>query len=400
MISFEESLIELNKQQECAIQPGLERISTVLSVLGDPHLDLNAIHIAGTNGKGSVASFLSQYLLESGYRVGMYTSPHLRTPRERIQTGPASSLTLIAEQDWVIHFNRVQDAIRQVGVHLSYFEYLTAMAFDYFAHQKLDWVVIECGLGGRWDATNVIAAQCAILTNISLDHQSWLGETEALIFLEKQAIIKTNQCVVSGIEQLDLRKQLKQTCAVQQCELIESTEDQEMIISQNFPLFQKKNIQLALLALKSIFGSLNSDALKKTYANWAWKGRMEWIEPNVCVDGAHNVAAMRALAVEIKQWGGAPTLVLGMLKDKNYQDAIAEILPYVSAVICVEGYSERECSAEQLEKECLKYLPKVTKISISELINMIDGHSNKIIVAGSLHLVGALCSLRAIANNK
>src|SRR3989338_1157699 len=166
------------------IKLGLEVITTLLNTLGNPHQQYKSIHIAGTNGKGSTAAFLAQILIEAGYKVGLYTSPHLIQFNERIKINGKD----ISELDLINLIAVIKEKAEKNNLQLTFFEFTTALAFFYFAQQKIDVAVVETGMGGRLDVTNVIQPEVTIITNISLDHQQYLGETKEEIAAEKSGI--------------------------------------------------------------------------------------------------------------------------------------------------------------------------------------------------------------------
>ena len=178
------------------IKLGLATIRRILANLGNPHRRYRTVHVAGTNGKGSVASGIASVLRASGYRVGLYTSPHLVRFNERIQVDGAE----ITDADIVRLYRRVKRALPG-GREPTFFEFTTAMALDEFARRKVDWAVIETGMGGRLDATNVVAPAVTVVTNVSLEHREYLGPTLAAIAFEKAGIIKRRTPVVTGVRQ-------------------------------------------------------------------------------------------------------------------------------------------------------------------------------------------------------
>ena len=294
------------------IKLGLEVITTLLNTLGNPHQQYKSIHIAGTNGKGSTAAFLAQILIEAGYKVGLYTSPHLIQFNERIKINGKD----ISELDLINLIAVIKEKAEKNNLQLTFFEFTTALAFFYFAQQKIDVAVVETGMGGRLDVTNVIQPEVTIITNISLDHQQYLGETKEEIAAEKSGIIKDKAIVVTVEEDKEVLKIIEKKCMEKNAGLFLSDKAWPQEASLERQIFTVKGqeytihllgehqLQNAALAIKAasllaerglLISSYNiQEGFKKAY----WPGRLEIIcnEPLVLVDCAHNLAGMQELA--------------------------------------------------------------------------------------------------------
>ena len=373
-MTFEQSLSYLNGLGEAHIKPGLQRIRSVLSVLDNPHQQFKSIHIAGTNGKGSTAYYLYRLLRLQLQRAGLYTSPHLVSIHERIRWG-AGDEYLISDEEWVECFKEVMLASQKAAVILSYFEYITAMAFLWFSKLSLDYVIVEVGLGGRWDATNVVSATHSVITNIALDHQEYLGETLEQILEEKMGIIKSGQSVLSMVKQNDLREQLERRV-------------QEREANVRFLEAEGDTGQQNLYLAQELAYDLGFSATMPSDLESSWIGRMEWIRPHICLDGAHNPEAMCQLGRRLRGFPEIPIIVLGIMARKDIPGMLKVLLPHVNEVILVDDFDKNQCSVDLLEKECLKYPLKVSKIKGFKLGGLLSQTQDTILVTGSLYLVG------------
>ncbi|MEK6869330.1 MAG: folylpolyglutamate synthase/dihydrofolate synthase family protein, partial [Nanoarchaeota archaeon] len=262
---------------------GLDRIESLLKKLGNPEKKLRCIHVAGTNGKGSVCAMISSILTGAGYKVGLYTSPHLKKFNERIRINNK----LISDKDIVKYYLKIKKYV----TNQSFFEITTAMAFLYFADKKVDFAVLEVGLGGRLDATNVVTPLVSIITNIGLEHTKYLGNTIKKVAYEKAGIIKNNVPVVTAAEGIALAAIKK----------ISNERNSRLYIANkknaNYRIglkgeFQKLNAAMAIKAigiLKNNYGvKIKKSNVKKGLLNAKWPGRFQFLEKNILVDCAHN----------------------------------------------------------------------------------------------------------------
>ncbi|MGD9081062.1 MAG: folylpolyglutamate synthase/dihydrofolate synthase family protein, partial [Desulfobacterales bacterium] len=286
---------------------GLDTIKGILGALGNPQNDFNSIHVAGTNGKGSVASALSAILQESGYRVGLYTSPHLVRFNERIciNNHQISNLDVIKSYQAVKHVHHGDRSP-------TFFEFATAMALYAFSRQKVDWAVIETGMGGRYDATNILTPAISIITNVSMEHRDYLGNTLAEIAREKAGIIKQATPVVTAVKQKQARSIVREVARKKSAPLFMLGKDFAVRQHQSghfsyygfentwrqlkTPLLGRYQIQNAALALAASELLIKNNvpiapkSIKQGLANTRWPGRLEIVcdKPLVILDGAHN----------------------------------------------------------------------------------------------------------------
>ena len=395
------------------IKLGLETIKNILQQLGSPQDKFSCIHIAGTNGKGSIASALSSILHASGYKVGLYTSPHLVKFNERIciNNKPVSDKEIVASYEAV---KKASPGKREP----TFFEFATAMALFEFARQKVDWAIIETGMGGRLDATNIIKPKLAVITNISLEHQEYLGNTIAEITGEKGGIIKPGIPVITGVKQKNGINVLKKIVREKSARLYILGDDFRVRRTRGaFTYFgienvwrdmkkglmgkhQVENSALALAACEalSISGQavLPLKSIKKGLEENRWAGRLEKVSdsPVILLDGAHNLSAARTLAnfLSKKYAEKKITLVLGILDDKPYLAMLASLLPVCSKAVLTKPVIDRALEPKILCEAAKKIIPdaiiipdaaKAVKYAVETA-----SQDDVICIAGSLYVVG------------
>jgi dihydrofolate synthase/folylpolyglutamate synthase len=328
----------------------LERL---LRALGDPHKSFRAIRVAGTNGKGSVCAFLAQILQEAGFRVGLFTSPHLVHPEERIRVNDRE----ISPHEFQEEFERAWAAITELYGSASeqyarFFEVLTLMALDYFRRERVDWAVIECGVGARTDATRVIAAPVAVLTNVELDHRESLGTTITQIASHKAAVVAPGGTLITAESKPEALREIERECHLKNAQLVQldlsglkvraqswdgqrfTWRDWENLEISLVGSHQLSNAVLALEAARAV--GISEGAIRAGLRKTHWPGRMELIQknPHVMLDGAKNPAGMRALrtALALLPYERA-FLVLGISDRKDAEAMIREIAPMAQEVI-------------------------------------------------------------------
>ncbi len=412
LLTYKDCIKSMYGLRRFGIKLGLSTIEKILAGLGNPQNCYSSIHIAGTNGKGSVASFFASILQEAGFRVGLYTSPHLIRFNERISVNREQ----ISDQDVVASYMAVKE-VHHGDREPTFFEYSTAMALYQFARQKVDWAVIETGMGGRLDATNVILPEISVITNISLEHKEYLGSTIAKIAGEKGGIIKKNIPVVTAVTQPSAIRVLENLAADQQAPLYRLKKDFRIrrssdsfsyygfdnvwkdiktslagnhqvdnaaVVLAACEILNKKKIKITLSQIRA--------GLEKTY----WPGRLEVLckSPMIILDGAHNLGASKQLAkylgTEMK--GRRITLVIGILDDKPYSAILETLLPVCSGVILTTPKINRALSVETLYPVASSLTDNVHRIpdvdeALSFAVNN-SGPDDVICVAGSLYVVG------------
>jgi dihydrofolate synthase/folylpolyglutamate synthase len=356
---------------------GLDTMRELVRRLGDPHRNLRFIHIAGTNGKGSVAAMLAAVL---GDRAGLYTSPHLVSFCERFQIGGRP----IAESEVVRLVEHLRPLLADFPERApTFFEVVTAMALVYFREQRADPVVWETGLGGRLDATNIVTPLVAVITPISFDHQQYLGTTLAEIAGEKAGIIKPGVPVVTAPQPPAALAVIRQACAARGCRLIEVREP----LDWEVPLVgahQRWNCATAVAALR-LLGWADT-AIRAGLKKTSWPGRFQVLPGPVVLDGAHNPAGAEALAATLRaQYPGRKiALILGVLRDKDYRAVCRILAPVADQIYCVPVRSERTSAPEALAAVCGGTVCR----GLPEAYARARAAAEVVVVSGSLFLVG------------
>jgi dihydrofolate synthase/folylpolyglutamate synthase len=395
------------------IKLGLSTIKKILTALGDPQNTYACIHVAGTNGKGSVASSLASILHCSGYKTGLYTSPHLVRFNERIQVNnrPISNAKVVAT------YSAVKD-VHSGKRDPTFFEFTTAMALVEFATQKVDWAVIETGMGGRLDATNIIKPTLSIITNISLEHREYLGNTLTQIAREKAGIIKNRTPLVTGVRQKKAISEIERIAAEKKAPLFRLGTDFKVRRNQGQAFsyygmknvwhnlqtalagsFQVENAALVLAACELIGENEASVTLKnirKGLDKHQWPGRLEIVsqDPFIILDGAHNLAAAHNLAkfLSTNLADRAITLVIGILDDKPYKAMLKALIAPTHRVIFTRAKIDRALDPQILYEAGKDLKSDVNIISdVAQAIrNAIETtpRDGAICIAGSLYVVG------------
>ena len=395
------------------IKLGLATIKKILKGLQNPQRRYGCIHIAGTNGKGSVASSLASILSQAGYKTGLYTSPHLVRFNERVQVNnrPISNKNVLA----------AYNAVRQVHHgkrEPTFFEFATAMALYEFGRQQVDWAVIETGMGGRLDATNVVAPELSIITNISLEHRDYLGDTLSRIAAEKAGIIKRRKPVITAIKQKSAREVVEQIAVQQNAPVYRLGRDFRVRrkLPGTFSYYgldhtwhdlqtalrgshQADNAALVLAACELLNrrkAKLELADIKKGLQTNRWPGRLETVSENplIIMDGAHNQAAARNLArfLASNLAGSKLTLVIGILDDKPYKAMLSSLLPLASRVVLTRAKIDRALDPVKLQEVAADFnLENVIVPNVVQAVrHAIDTSSTEdaICIAGSLYVVG------------
>jgi len=420
-LSYSESVAFLYSLQKHGVKLGLERIGALLRGLGAPHERYPSLHIGGTNGKGSTAAIAAAILEAAGYRVGLYTSPHLVDFRERIRVSGQP-----IPEDTVAELTETLQAALGGACQPTFFEFTTALAFQYFAEMAVDVSVIEVGLGGRFDATNVLTPMVSIITTVALDHRDYLGETIGAIAFEKAGIIKPGVPVVTGrlgaeAEAVvasvasthgsawsrlgaDFRTEgdpcggfayrgLRRSCSDLRCPLPGR--------------HQLDNAACALAALEhGARGGLYvpDSAVREGLAAVLWEGRLEHVEeaPSLVLDGAHNPAAAVAVAGYLADYrerhpGCRVILVVGMMRDKDQAGFFRAILSIADEVVLTQVPMDRAAAVQQLRASLGEWAGPVHSAAVPAdaltLARRLAASSDLICVTGSLMLVGEVKAL-------
>lgn len=425
-MEYREARVYLDEAAKYGSVLGLENMRELLQRLGNPQDDLRFIHISGTNGKGSVLAYVSTVLKEAGYRVGRYISPTLFSYRERIQVNgeyiekePLARLTgQIAEA--------AEGMVREGGTHPTAFEIETALGFLYFKEKQCDIVVLETGLGGLKDATNVIRTTVMeIITSISMDHMGILGNTLAEIAANKAGIIKPCTAVVTAKQCPEAMEVIESVCRRKGCSLTVAEEGKAFDVrygyeKQSFSYggyegleislggaYQIGNAVLALEAVKmlvSLGWQITEQQLRKGFADTRWRGRFTVIskEPLFLIDGAHNRDAAKILRKSLELYFTNRRLfyIMGVFKDKEYTEIVKTTVPLSAHVITIETPgNSRALPAEELLKEVRKYQPSSESAdniweAVQKSLKMAD-KEDVIIAFGSLSFLGEVT--RAVA---
>ena len=368
---------------------GLETMRELLRQLGNPDRNLCFIHIAGTNGKGSVAAMCASVLATAGYRTGLYTSPHLVSLCERFQINGQP----IAEADVVRLVEKLRPIFESQQPRLAtFFEVVTLLALEYFREQKVEVVVWETGLGGRLDATNAVTPLVSVITNIAFDHMQYLGETLEQIAGEKAGIIKPGIPVVTGADGVALNV-IRQVCAEMKSPLtvVTAGENRTPLLGRH----QAVNCAIAEAALRASGLKITAEQMQTGLAQTRWPGRFQIVrrEPVVVLDGAHNAAGAASLAGALGEHfsGKRLAVVLGVLRDKNY-DAMCRILaPLAGMIACTRVNSERTNDPSVLAELCRQANPRATVEVFQDVgaaYRAACAQAEVVVITGSLFLVG------------
>ena len=345
---------------------GLENTFQLAALAGNPQNRLRFIHVAGTNGKGSTCAMLESIYRAAGRRVGLFTSPHLVSFRERIQV----NRRLIGEGDIVRLVEEMRPWLKQFpdGHHPTFFEVVTVMALKFFAEQNCDLVIWETGLGGRLDATNIVMPLASVITNIQLDHQQWLGDTLGQIAAEKAGIIKPGVPVITATDEPDALAVIEKMAREKNAPLTRVRSWEFGVRSSELPLLgehQKLNAALALATVEVLQNQIRvaEKEICAGLANVIWPGRLQLVTREsgrkILLDGAHNPAGAKALreALETNFPMTKRTLVLGVLQDKDWQHICETLAPLAAQIFTVPVFSERSANPNELAEACQKINP-------------------------------------------
>lgn len=406
---------------------GLGRVEALMNKMGNPQERVKVIHVAGTNGKGSICSMVSSVLTEAGYKVGVYTSPHLEKYNERITINGVQ----ITDEDFAKYLTYTKDLCQELVKENigqpTVFEVVTGAAFKYFADNNVDFLVLEVGMGGRSDATNIVKKpECTIIASISMDHMEYLGDTLAKIAYEKGGIIKENCPAVLLTGEKEVEDTIKAICKEKNSKLYFSSTVGAEIINQDITgtefnikndvldmedvkigllgEYQLMNAAEVLMAFKAMNDNglgLSEETIKAGLAKAKWSGRMEIVEKNpiVILDGAHNIDGISMLHKSIEKYFADKkiTMLIGILGDKEYEKMLELIMPVAQKAVFTEPHSSRKWDVESIGELVEKYN---TEIHIEkdiekayDLAKSITDKDDAVVCAGSLYLIGELYKL-------
>jgi len=410
--TYEQVIEFLYGLERFGILLGLDNITELLDIIGNPQDTFPTIHVGGSNGKGSTASFINGILMQAGLKTALYTSPHLNDFRERIRLNGqmVSKEALISSTEKI---RQIYDPTRT-----TFFEFTTAVAFDCIADFRPDIAIVEVGLGGRLDATNVIKPEVSVITDISREHEDYLGIGLKSVAREKAGIIKNEVPLVTGASRKDPRSVILEAASRANAPIKEfgkhfwgrrSSKDTFDYQSENLRLdglvlsmqgsHQIKNASLAIAVVEELRRQgydIDEQAMRLGIGSTRFPGRFEIVstDPDVIIDGAHTPEGMRLLKSTFRRLypGVKPLLLLGMLKDKNYEDLVKIIAPMASEAVCVPPQGNRSLDPEELARIVRSFaVPAIAAPDILKgflLIRTKASRKDVILAAGSLYMIG------------
>jgi dihydrofolate synthase/folylpolyglutamate synthase len=381
---------------------GLDRMHKLMTVLGLPQRRFASIHVVGTNGKSSTVRFCAAILARHGLRAGSYTSPHLGSFRERIEVGeePISETDFAAAVQRAAHAAALVNRTQQPDDHVTQFEALTAAAYHELGRRGVEVAVVEAGLGGRFDATNVIPSKVQVLTTVGLEHTRWLGPTLADIATEKLAVVRDHGTLVVGSLEPDLLVLARRTAAEHRSRLVER--DAELGVELRAPgLFQRRNFALAAAAAEAFLGRpLDRAAVERAAAETRIPGRLDVVgeHPLTVYDGAHNPEGAGALADSLDEvlGGHRPRVaVIGVLEDKDAAGMLEALLPHVDRAVFTRSSNPRSLPPATLATlaEKLGDPPAETVADPRAAVaraGVVAGPEGAVLATGSIYLVADL----------
>ncbi len=398
-MNFSEAVAWIYSTQVHGIRPGLETTWRLVRALGVDHARMKFIHVAGTNGKGSVCAMLDSICRAAGMKTGLFTSPHLVTFRERIRVDGE----MIGEAEVAARLGAIRDFTIGWEPAPTFFEITTALALAHFQSAGVEIVVLETGMGGRLDSTNIVTPLVSVLTPIDFDHERWLGATLAEIAGEKAGIIKAGVSVVSARQPDEAGTVIREVASRQRAPLYEVREPAENLAIGLAGSYQRWNAALALLAIERSGLEIPPDAIRRGLAEVVWPGRFQRIGERIVLDGAHNPAAARCLVQTWREvFGDAKaTVVLAVLRDKDLRGICRTLLPIAARVIAVPVQNPRSSSAQELCEIICEIAPEFLCIPTPDLRHALESANtfrDPILVAGSLFLAGE--TLAFLANEE
>lgn len=418
-MTYKEAIEKIDSLMVFGSKPGLERVTQLLDLMGNPQNMLKFVHVAGTNGKGSVCNMLAHILTESGYKTGLFTSPHITGFGERMQV----DFKGIGESDIIDEVERLFPLVEKLssnGVIITEFEFVTAMAFDWFLKKGCDVVVLETGLGGRFDSTNVIKTPlCSVITSISLDHTAVLGNTLEKIAFEKCGIIKQDGATVFALQEDEVNNVIACTAAERNnvlyspCNIpVKYSDITGSVVSYGetdikIPLVGKHQVNNTALvltaaeALKKRGLSIDIKSIKRGIEKVKMPARFEVLSQNplFILDGAHNPGGLKALSNAIDAYlnGKKVICVMGMLKDKDCRNSLAFLSNKIHRLITTTVIeSPRRQTAKELADAASEYFENIIEeedaiVAVNTALKLAEGtEDSAVIVCGSLYLASQI----------
>ncbi|MEE9120684.1 MAG: folylpolyglutamate synthase/dihydrofolate synthase family protein [Syntrophobacteria bacterium] len=422
--TYDQALSYLYDLQKYGIKFGLSSTSSLLKRIGNPQEGLKTIHIAGTNGKGSTAAMLSAMLVRAGFKVGLYTSPHLVRFNERFRLNEQD----IEDEEIMAVFERVR-AVVDEREPPTFFEMTTVMALSLFAAKGVDWAILEVGMGGRLDATNVVQPQLTIISNVSFDHQEFLGSTLSRIAREKAGIIKKQVPLITAVKQPVALAVIKTRCSALNapCYRIGRQIKVRTLGEQRFsyrglgwrleklhlPLAGRHQVVNAATALGGLevlerwgYYNLVEEQIREGLAKTRWSGRLELlgVQPPVLLDGAHNYAGIVALrqALQEEYTYRRLIVVLGIMADKDLRGMLLRLAPLADRIILTRPKYERAAEPESLREVAGEFAERTELIRpVGEALERATGLATSedlVLVTGSLYFIGEVKEIQEEKN--
>jgi dihydrofolate synthase/folylpolyglutamate synthase len=386
-VKYREALAWLYSLQRFGIKLGLENIRRLIDEL---HLDLagaRVIHVAGTNGKGSVCAMIDSICRAQKYRTGLFTSPHLVTFRERIRVNGE----MISEETVAAALTKIRDLVAAWEPHPTFFEITTALGLQHFAAARIDIAILETGMGGRLDATNAVQSHVAVITPIDFDHQKWLGDTLEQIANEKAGIIKPKVPVVSAPQSFQAEQAIMACASKNKAPLhvVSETYSRTPIALQG--AHQKQNAAIAITALHHAKIDISDSSIARALLTVEWPARFQRWDQRTFLDGAHNPVAARALANTWQEsFGGQLTcLVLAVLSDKDLQGICEALMPITDYVVLPRIRSARAANPQELAKILINLGVRCQICStLADALEKAGARNESVLITGSLHFAG------------
>jgi dihydrofolate synthase / folylpolyglutamate synthase len=391
-MTYGDAIKFLNGLQLFGANLGLEATRKLTQLSGSPHEQLRFIHVAGTNGKGSTCAMLESIYRAAGLRVGLFTSPHLISFRERIQV----NRELISEAEVITEVAAVQNLLKEFpkDAHPTFFEVVTVMALRYFAAQQCDLVIWETGLGGRLDATNIVTPLASVITNVALDHEKWLGQSIEQIAAEKAGIIKPGVPVVTAAREPALSVITKTTGASNSpLHLVTEPIARVPLLGHH----QQLNAAVAVETVRVLRDQIAvpEAAIRNGLAEVSWPGRLQVIkrhDQTIVLDGAHNPAGAEALREAVHQHFPNPgrTLIAGIMGDKDCAAVCNILAPLARRIIACRISSPRSAEPDRLAELCRRANPHAQVMSSESIETALESATRDplVIITGSLHFIG------------